>query len=151
MSRLAYSPSTHMAISMSSRRTSTCLPTLILIFPARVHSSSLLTESNFSSDHVIISEYSSDYTSIFLPRTPRTSRRIKRLVAKSRSHAGLHKRLWIARRGPSRWWRTAGLGLRAGTASLIGLVLFSSIESFLLPRQLSTMRQVWKPPSSTAL
>ena len=72
--RLAYSPSTHMAISISSRRTSTCLPTLILIFPARVHSSSSPVKSNiepaFSDDHMLIDEYGSEYTSTFLPRSP---------------------------------------------------------------------------------
>ena len=36
---LAYSPSTHMAISMSSRRTSTCLPSRIPTLPAMVHKS----------------------------------------------------------------------------------------------------------------
>ena len=67
-------PSTHMAISMSSRRTSTCLPTLILIFPARVHSSSSPVKSSiepaFSDDHMLIAEYGSEYTSTFLPPQP---------------------------------------------------------------------------------
>ena len=68
------SPSTHMAIRMSSRRTSTCLPTLILIFPARVHSSSSPVKSSiepaFSDDHMLIDEYGSEYTSTFFPRQP---------------------------------------------------------------------------------
>lgn len=84
--RLVYSPSTHMAISMSSRRTSTCLPTLILIFPARVHSSSSPVKSSiepaFSDDHMLIDEYGSEYTSTFLPRNPCASRTIKRFVVK---------------------------------------------------------------------
>ena len=84
--RPVYSPSTHMAISMSSRRTSTCLPTLILIFPARVHSSSSPVKSSiepaFSDDHMLIDEYGSEYTSTFLPRSPCASRTIKRLVVK---------------------------------------------------------------------
>ena len=83
---LVYPPSTHMAISMLSRRTSTCLPTLILIFPARVHSSSSPVKSNiepaFSDDHILIDEYGSEYTSTFLPRSPCASRTIKRFVVK---------------------------------------------------------------------
>lgn len=75
-----------MAISMSSRRTSTCLPTLILIFPARVHSSSSPMKSSiepaFSDDHILIDEYGSEYTSTFLPRSPCASRTIKRFVVK---------------------------------------------------------------------
>lgn len=80
--RLTYSPSTHMAISISSRWTSTCLCSRILTLPAWVYSSNLLTDSDFSSDHVIIDEYGSDCSSTFLPRTPRKSRKIKRLVVK---------------------------------------------------------------------
>ena len=85
---LVYSPNTHMAISISSRRTFTCLPTLILIFPARVHSSSSPVKSNiepaFSDDHMLIDEYGSEYTSTFLPRSPCASRTIKRFVVKNR-------------------------------------------------------------------
>ena len=84
--RLVYSPSTHMAISMSSRWTSTCLPTLILIFPARVHSSNSPVKSSiepaFSDDHMLIDDYGSEYTSTFLRRSPCASRTIKHFAVK---------------------------------------------------------------------
>lgn len=84
--RLAYSPSTHMAISMSSRWTSTCLPTLILIFPARVHSSNSRVKSSiepaFFDDHMLIDELGNEYASTFLPHSHRAPRTIKRFVVK---------------------------------------------------------------------
>src|SRR5699024_7550027 len=51
--------STAFAISRSSRLTSTCLPTAILIRPARVHSSISALRSSvpaFSEDHMLIAE-----------------------------------------------------------------------------------------------
>src|SRR5690554_2553063 len=67
---------------LSSLRMSTPLPILILMCPARVHSSSSALKSSFpafSDDHIFTREYGSEYNSTFLPVIPWASRTIRRL------------------------------------------------------------------------
>lgn len=124
-----------MAISISSRRTSTCLPTLIFIFPARVHSSSSPVKSSiepaFSDDHMLIDEYGSEYTSTFLPRNPCVSRTINRFVVKIAESRKVAYAATVCSPGAMRFATSCGIGISCRN------IQFDRADSFLVSGFLS--------------